>query len=732
MKFRGFVLFVFVALIGLVAAYYPPKVDNAQKEAILMQTILDGLKQLHYNPVELDDDFSSKLYNIYLERLDGGKRWLTQKDIDQLDQYKDLLDNEANQGSYDFLTLSIDLKQKGIEKTEKFFQEILATPMDFTTSGIVEMDGEKKSYATNDAELRANWEKSLKYDVLSRLVDKIETQEKKIAEEKDKLDGKIASTVDAVITGSDSETEEETEEEEFIIKTTAELEEDSREAVLKVYNDWYSRLAKKKRKDHLSNYLKAFSNVFDPHTEYFLPVDKENFDMSMSGRLEGIGARLQETIEEGAKVVSIVAGGPAWQGKILEVNDLIQKVAQDADGEWVDVTGWTINDVVQKIRGKKGTKVRLTLKKVDGSIIETIITRDEIIMDEGFAKSSILDIPDAVNNIGYIHLPRFYADFRKSDGRQCAADVEKEIAKLKGENVNGIILDLRNNGGGSLRDVVDMSGLFIEQGPIVQVKSRDKAAEVLSDRDASVQYDGPLIVMVNSFSASASEILAAALQDYDRAVIVGSDATFGKATVQRFFNLDRAIRGHSEIKPLGEIKLTMQKFYRIDGSSNQLKGVQPDIIFPEIYDQIKTGEQEYETAMTWSEIESVPHNQSVYHPTMMSSLKTASSSRIAENATFQKVKENAARLKTQRDKTSYSLNMEEYRAFKKNQKAEADKYKDLFDEAIPGMNVRSLGVDDTYINEDESRKARFDDFLEGLTKDAYLEETLYIMKDMIK
>ncbi len=731
MKFRGFVLFVFVALIGLVAAYYPPKVDNAQKEAILIQTILDGLKQLHYNPVELDDEFSSKLHNIYLERLDGGKRWLTQNDIDQLDQYKDLLDNEANQGTYDFLTLSIDLKQKGIEKTEKFFQEILATPMDFTTNEIVEMDGEKKSYAKNDAELKAYWEKSLKYDVLSRLVEKIETQEKKIAEEKDKLEGKVASTVDAVITGSDSETEDK-EEEEFIIKTEAELEQESREAVLKVYSDWYSRLAKKKRKDHLSDYLKAFSNVFDPHTEYFLPVDKENFDMSMSGRLEGIGARLQETIEEGAKVVSIVPGGPAWQGKVLEVNDLIQKVAQDKDGEWVDVTGWTINDVVQKIRGKKGTKVRLTLKKVDGAIVETIITRDEIIMDEGFAKSSILDIPDAVDNIGYIHLPRFYADFRKSDGRQCAVDVEKEIAKLKEENVNGIILDLRNNGGGSLRDVVDMSGLFIEQGPIVQVKSREAAAEVLSDRDASVQYDGPLIVMVNSFSASASEILAAALQDYDRAVIVGSDATFGKATVQRFFNLDRAIRGHSEIKPLGEIKLTMQKFYRIDGSSNQLKGVQPDIVFPEIYDQIKTGEQEYETAMTWSEIESVPHSQSVYHPTSMSSLKAASTSRIAQNTTFQKVKENATRLKTQRDKTTYSLNMDEYRAFKKKQKAEADKYKDLFDEAIPGMNVRSLDADKDYINEDESRKARFDDFLEGLTKDAYLEETLYIMKDMIK
>ena len=726
MKFRGFVLFSLLALLVLIAAYYPPKVDNAEKEAILMQTILAGLNQLHYHPVQLDDAFSTKLYDLYMDRVDGGKRWLTQEDVTKLKAFQTGLDEEANAGTYEFLTLSMELKEKALDKTEKYFQEILSKPFDFSTKDMVEMDGEKKSYAANDQELYAYWEKSIKYEVLSRLVEKIDTQNKKIEE----LENPAAVEEVSEAEGGATIEKETKEEEEFVVKTEAELEKETREAVLKVYNDWYSRMDKRKRKDYLSDYLKAFSNVFDPHTEYFLPVDKQTFDMNMSGRLEGIGARLQETIEEGAKVVSIVPGGPAWQGKILEVNDFIQKVAQGVDGEWVDVTGWTINDVVSKIRGKKGTNVRLTLKKVDGTIVETTILRDEIIMDEGFAKSSILNMPGEVENIGYIHLPRFYADFQKADGRQCAADVEKEIAKLKAENVNGIILDLRNNGGGSLRDVVDMSGLFIEQGPIVQVKSRDEAAEVLSDRDVSVQYNGPLIVMVNSFSASASEILAAALQDYDRALIVGSDATFGKATVQRFFNLDRAIRGHSEIKPLGEIKLTMQKFYRIDGSSNQLQGVKPDVVLPEIYDQIKTGEQEYETAMTWSEIEPVPHSQSVYKLNNLATIKAASANRVAQHPTFQKVTENAARLKKQRDQTSYSLNMDEYRAFKKKQKAEAAKYKDLFDTEIEGMEVRSLAVDESYINEDESRKARFEDFLKGLTKDAYLEETLHIMKDM--
>ncbi len=713
MKFRGFVLFVLLATVLLVAAYYPPKVDNAQKEAILMQTILAGLKQLHYHPIDLDDEFSSDLYDMYLERLDGGKRWLTQMDVQELEQYKMQLDDEANTGSYEFLTLAIDKKEKALAKTEKYFREILAEPFDFSSNEMVERDGDKKTYAKNDEELYSYWEKSLTYEVLSRFIEKIEDQDKKIKERKD----------------PNREVKE--DEEELVIKTEGELEKEAREAVLKTYSDWYDRLEKRKRKDHLSDYLKAFSNSFDPHTEYFLPVDKQTFDMNMSGRLEGIGARLQETIEKGAKVVHIVPGGPAWQGKELTLNDHIQKVAQGKDGEWVDVTGWTINDIVSKIRGKKGTTVRLGLEKAEGGTVEISIVRDEIIMDEGFVKSTIIDIPDVIDNVGYIHLPRFYADFQKSDGRQCAEDVEKELTKLKAENVNGVILDLRNNGGGSLRDVVDMSGLFIEEGPIVQVKSRDEAAEVLSDRDARVQYDGPLIVMVNSFSASASEILAAALQDYGRAVIVGSDATFGKATVQRFFNLDRAIRGHSDIKPLGQIKLTMQKYYRVNGGSVQLKGVQPDIVLPEIYDNIKTGEQEYETAMTWSEIQSVPHTQSVYQLDNLSALKAASNSRVNQNTTFQMVKENAARLKRQRDNSSYPLGKEAYLAFKKKQKAEADKYKDLFDVKIEGLNIETLAVDQSYINEDDGRKARYEDFLEGLSKDAYLEETLYIMKDMI-
>ncbi len=722
MKFKGFIFFALTALIFLVAANQP-KTSDAQKEAILMQTIMAGLEQLHYAPQDIDDDFSNKVFDLYLERIDGNKRWLTQPDIDKLSVYKDKLDDQAKGGTFDFLNVSQEALSKSLEKTKFFYREILAEPFDFTGNETIELAGDKKEYAKNDGELRAYWEKAMKYETLTRLVSKIEKQEKaKEGEEESAAEPSNDKTVLEL---------EEKADEEVEIKTVAELEEESRKAVLKLFDDWYHRMEKRQRKDYLSDYLNAFTSVYDPHTNYFLPADKENFDIGMSGRLEGIGARLQETPTDETKVVMVVPGGPAYRGKVIEVEDVIVKVAQGDDGDWIDIAGWDINDVVAKIRGKKGTKVRLAVKKVDGSIVETTIIRDEIIMDEGYAKSAILDLDGIGDNIGYIKLPRFYADFNKRDGHQCSVDVGIELEKLKAKKVNGIILDLRNNGGGSLRDVVDMSGFFIEEGPIVQVKSRQANPEVLNDRDPSVQYDGPLIVMVNSFSASASEILAAALQDYGRAVIVGSDATFGKATVQRFFDLDRAIRGHSDIKPLGEVKVTTQKFYRITGNSNQLKGVIPDITLPDNYDYIQTGEQEYETALRWTEIESVTHNQGVFQVKNKAALRTASEGRVANNEIFSKITENAKRLKALRESTTYSLNIEDFRKDKASDRAEADKYKDLMKE-IEGLTVSNLEVDLANINSDSTKIGRNDEFIKALKKDIYIEETLHIMQDLVK
>ena len=375
-------------------------------------------------------------------------------------------------------------------------------------------------------------------------------------------------------------------------KTEAQLLEDVRKDIKKTFGDWFNRLKKLRRSDRFETYVGSICNYFDPHTDFFNPKEKQDFDINMGGKLEGIGARLQQD-GDNIKVSDIVTGGPAWKGKELEANDIILSAAQEGK-EAVDLTGMRVDDAVTHIRGKKGTKVTLTVKKQDGTVKQITITRDEVILDESFARSVIFDMPGVINNIGYIKLPKFYSSFEKEDGNSCAVDVAREIEKLKANNVNGIILDLRNNTGGSLNDVVDMSGLFIEEGPIVQVKSRQARPYVHQDRDERVQYAGPLIIMVNNMSASASEIIAAAMQDYGRAVIVGSASTFGKGSVQRFFDLDKAVSGSDELKPLGEIKMSVQKFYRVNGGSTQLKGVIPDVVLPDNYMYIEVGEKEYE------------------------------------------------------------------------------------------------------------------------------------------
>ena len=697
MKIRGPIFFSFLVAGFLLAAYLPKTdVANPQKEALLMQTVMSGFSQLHYSPKEIDDSFSEALYMLYVDRIDYGRRFLTQEDLYKLNPYKQVLDDQAKNGKFEFFNLSVDLLEAALDKTQAYYREILATPFNYDEEEYLELDAEKRKFTENDEELKEFWRKYLKYETLQRVVDAIEEQEDNGEEE--------------------------------VKKSFDEMEQEAREEVLEFFDDWYSRMDKLKREDRLSVYLNTFASSFDPHSEYYKPIDKENFNIRFSGRLEGIGARLQ-TDGDYTKVSQIIVGGPAWKGKELEDNDIIMKVRQEEETEAVDITGMVINDVVQLIRGTKGTKVTLTIKKVDGSIEDITIERDIVIIEEQFAKSLIIDGKDD-KKIGLINLPSFYADFQNSNGRFCSTDVAKEIEKLKAENVDGIILDLRNNGGGSLRDVVKMTGLFIEKGPIVQVKSRGRNPEVLKDSDPRVQYDGPLTVMVNSYSASASEILAAALQDYGRAVIVGSTSTFGKGTVQRFIDLDRTLRGYDDIKPLGEIKLTTQKFYRVDGGSTQLKGVEPDIVLPDNFFYIKTGEKDRENAMAWTEIDPVDYSQKVTDLSSINKIKKSSAKRVKEDATFQRVLENAKRLETQRNQTSYPLNMEAYQAFLKERKDNAEQFDDLFDAEV-NTAVSNLDVDVPTLDADESKKARNDNWVKSVKKDIYIYETLNIMYDML-
>ncbi len=693
--------FSFLGLLGIAVllkgfSLFTGPEPNPQKEAVLVRAILEGLNRLHFQPREVNDDFSKDVFATYLKDLDAGKRFFNRADFDLFKQHELLLDDQANAGTFEFFNLSDERYNQAIQKTQTWYQDILSRPLDFSTNDILEADGDKLDWAKDDAELRQRWERWMKYEVLSRVTEEQDKQEKPEFKETK--------------------------------KSFEELEADARKKVLEAYDRLFKRLKKADRNKRLEAYLNAVTNVFDPHTGYFSPKEKENFDINMSGKLEGIGARLQSDGEK-TTATEIVPGGPAWNQGELQAKDVILKVAQ-GDGEFEDIMGWEIDDVVSKIRGPKGSRVRLAVQKPDGQVKEITIVRDVVIMEEGLAKSLILRSGADNDKIGYIYLPKFYADFTPQGSTSCAADVAKEVEKLKSENVQGIILDLRNNGGGSLRDVVQMSGLFIEQGPIVQVKSRSRKPEIMEDYDARVQWGGPLVVMVNGFSASASEILAAAMQDYGRALIVGAAGTYGKGTVQRFFDLDNATAMES-VKPLGEMKLTVQKFYRISGKTTQLDGVTPDIVLPDSYNLMELGERENDFPLQSNIIEPVPYNQNTYRIADMKTVKTNSAARVKADTTFQRIADNAMRLRKQRDQTQYPLQAEKYRQWDKRQEAEAKKYDDML-KPVDAFRIENLAADLPQIQADTSRAARNDSWLKERKKDIQLFETVLIMKDMIR
>ncbi|MBK8830541.1 MAG: carboxy terminal-processing peptidase [Saprospiraceae bacterium] len=686
-----------MAYAGFVAFKGPD--NNGDKEKLILKAVLTMMQQVHFKNPPLDDNFSHRLYDTYMDRLDGMKRFLIMEDLDLLDDYQDSLDDQIRNEDLKFFEISYKLINNSIEKTRKWYPELLSQPFDFTIKDSIETDGEKRSYAKDDAELKEFWRSYLKYETLTRLSDKIKEQE----------------TATEVPEGGK--------------KSIAELEADARKDVLEVFDEWYERMDKVRRSDRFEMYVNSITNVYDPHSDYFNPKEKEDFDINMSGRLEGIGARLQMD-GDFTKVVAIIPGGPAWKQKELEVDDKIFKVQQETETEPVDVTGWLVDEVVTLVRGPKGTKVSLTVRKTDGSVREITILRDEVILDEGFAKSAILELEGEVGNVGYITLPKFYADFENPNGRSCAEDVEIEVKKLMQANVKGIILDLRNNSGGSLNDVVQMTGLFIEAGPIVQVKGRDAAPYVLKDKDEKVVYTGPLVVMVNTQSASASEILAAAIQDYGRGVIVGSRSTFGKGTVQRFFDLDKTISGFDEFKPLGDVKITLQKFYRVNGGSTQLKGVTPDINLPDNQQYIDSGEKEMEYPMEWTEIAPVQFGQDIVDLHKMDQLKAKSDARIKASPQFSKVITNALRIKDIRNESVVPLQLDEFRALDIAREEESKEFKKSFGK-IDKLKTENLAIDLQSIQVDSSKVGRNEAWLETMGKDIYLEETLLIMKDLM-
>ena len=713
--------FLVVAIFGLASYRLYRRSDAAEptKEQILIATMIQGLSQAHYQPERIDDAFSKRVFDLSIKRLDYRRKFLLQSDIENLRRYQTEIDNQVKSGSHEFADLSRSLILQRTKEAQTLYRELLAQPFDFTVEESFETDFEKAAFPADKAAQREQWRKLLKYETLMRVAEMTEAQARlavKTAAAKPAPAPKAAPTPANPAAPTSAEP----------TRTPAQIEVEARKRVLKYYDEQFEAMTESIDNEWLATYANAIANTYDPHTEYYAPKMKEDFDYEMSGRFEGIGATLREK-DNLIYVEDIIPGSASARQGQLGKGDALLRVAQGA-AEPVSIEGWRTAKAVTLIKGKKGTEVRLTVRKPDGTTKVIAIIRDVVVVEEKFAQSSV--ITDKGQKIGYLRLPSFYADFNDEGGRSSADDVRKELAKLQAEGVKGIVFDLRDNGGGSLTDAVEMSGLFMESGPMVQVRLGQGQTQVMNDRDPRVQYSGPLVVLVNKHSASASEILAAAIQDYKRGVIMGSASTYGKGTVQRVINLDDALPAElNMLKPFGALKITTQKFYRVNGGSTQFKGVVPDIILPDAYSDLQEGEKEQDYAMKWDEIAPARYRPWDAAPNI-DKLRAASRARVAASSSFQVLDGIAQRMKKRKDETMQSLKLTTYRAEQAQAKIEGDKYEAAQKVALPlafsplAADVRALGGDSVRVN----RAGRL---TRGLKKDITIGEAVAVIKNQL-
>ncbi len=680
------------------------KDDNPKtKYERILRNVGIVLEQGHYSPKKIDDKFSKEVLDKYEEALDPDKYIFYQKDIDDFKKYQDKIDDEIHGSALEsFFTIS-KIYLVRIDEAAKYSKEILAKPLDFTKDESLQLDGDKRSFPKTVAERFDYGRKRLKYLILGRYVDLQDERDKHVAA-KDSIYKKDGNKADST------------------------LEREAREIVSRQMDRYFQTLKNHNTSDDMfSDFVNSITGSMDPHTTYFAPVDKRSFDELLSGTFFGIGAQLKE--DDGKiKIASLITGGPAWKSGDIQPEDEIVKIAQAGDAP-IDVTGYAVTDAVKLIRGaQKGSEVRLTLKKADGSVKVVPIMRDKISLDDTFAKSAIVN---GTHKIGYIYLPEFYANFDDPSERRSATDVAKEVEKLKAENVEGIVIDLRGNGGGSLNDVVDMAGLFIKDGPICQVKGRDERANILSDRDKDVLYTGPLAVMVDELSASASEIFAAAIQDYHRGIIIGSTSTYGKGTVQRSISLDPQSENAMFAKPtegLGDIKLTFRKFYRINGGATQLRGVVPDIVIPDRLENVKFREKDNPDALSWDEIPKA--NYTTWNPGYsFNSVISKVNSEINQSSRFKGIRDDVSLLDDYNDKET-PLNIVKYRKKLSEVKSTSKNLEDL--SKLPqDLSISNVVKDSVEIGSDKDKIAKNKQFLKRLGTDIYVDETVKVIDKII-
>ena len=683
MKLRSNYLFVIFPLLLIGFALTNKKFSDPNKDRLLMEVVKYVVEKGHYKKISIDDNLSENLYHSFIKQLDNQKRFFLKSDIREFEKYKYLLDDQIKEYDLSFFNLVYQRSKIRIEEAKSYYEELVNNKFNFNLNENIDLDFEKKEYARSKSEIKNRWRKQLKFSTLD-----IATL---------KLGDTLSVINDRIYNESIA-----------IVKKNTE--------------DYFEFITDLDRDDWYSNYLNAFLTQLDPHTYYFQPEDKERFDVNISGKFTGIGARLTKT-EGNIKVVEIIIGGPVWKDKLLDVGDIIIKVAQENE-EPVDIVGMKVDDAIKLIKGPEKSIVSLTVKKLDGSIKEVQITRALVELEELYAKSTLIEEDDI--RYGYISLPKFYVDFSNYKNRNSAEDVKNEIIKLKNNGIEGLILDLRNNGGGSLQSVVDMTGLFIEKGPIVQVKSIGNRKQVLYDRNSEIVWDGPLVVLINEMSASASEILAAALQDYERAVILGSKKTFGKGTVQNVIDLNKFI-SNSDFD-LGALKITTDKFYRINGESVQLEGVKSDVIVPDSYMHIFNGEKDEENPLAWDKIDPAMYNPWINEGSL-DFISSNAQSRVNDNNYLKLISKRADWIEKQQKNKTIPLKFLTYQNYLDENKNKTKEFESL-SKYSNDLNFKLLKSEKDYIMSNKELLSNRNRWHKNLTKDIYISEGVNILKQL--
>ena len=668
--------------------------QDPEKDKVLISVLNYMLTKGHYNQKELNDDFSEMVFNNFIADLDPSKRYFTKIDIKEFSKYKYQIDNQLKESDIAFYSLVYGRFLEKIKNAKNYYNTILKKPFNYKKDEVIDLDFKAIDYAKTEKELLNFWRKQLKLQT----IDKIQDQEN-LDEEEFKKD------------------------QSFKKRSFSTLEKKARADVMESMENLYIRIDELEHRDWFSTYLNSITEAFGPHTIYMPPNIKESFDQDMSGKVEGIGARLQK---KGiyTHIVELVSGGPAWKQGDLEDGDIILKVAQENEDP-VDIVGMRLDDAIKFIKGPKDTKVLLTVKKkIDGSTQVITITRDIVQLEETFVKSSVVEKDG--KKYGVIDLPKFYINFDDRNFRDSAKDMEKEIERLKKENVEGLLIDLRNNGGGSLDTAIKIAGLFVDKGPVVQVKYRNETPIVKQDVDNRIQWKGSLVLLVNELSASASEIFAAAMQDYNRAVILGGNQTYGKGTVQNILPINKFYPNYKN--DLGYLKMTIQKFYRINGGSTQVEGVYSDIAMPTRFSYMKYGERDLEGALPWDKVPQASYSQ-VNTYSNFSDVVTTSIERINKDPKFQLIDEYAKWLKKVQDDSSFSLNYKEYQKESKLSDAYAEKFKSVF-KYQSGLAFNSPSYELPLFEANKDLKEKRDAWHKNLSKDLYISEALNVLSEL--